>query len=96
MTERAKRGNVLVQMNPEFCTKALEKVGSTNMLVNILSQRVRQLSGGSKPMLIGVEKLGYADIALREIIEGKLTWTEAEFKNEAPIYTVNLRRKRRA
>ncbi len=79
-----------------LCAKALEKVGDTDVLINIVSQRVRQLSSGSRPLLLNVENVGWADIALMELIEDKLTWKEADFQNTAPVYTANLRRKHRA
>lgn len=43
------------------------------MLVNIVSKRVRQLNAGHKPMVDTLGRMGLADIALKEIIEGKLT-----------------------
>ena len=62
-------------MNAEFVKKALEKVGNANDLVNIISRRVRQLnSGGSRPLLADTGQMGVADIALLEIIEGKMGW----------------------
>ena len=62
-------------MNAEFVKKALEKVGNANDLVNLVSRRVRQLnSGGSRPLLADTGQMGVADIALLEIIEGKLGW----------------------
>lgn len=83
-------------MDSVLCAKALEKVGDTDVLINIVSQRVRQLSSGSRPLLLNVENVGWADIALMELIEDKLTWKEADFQNTAPVYTANLRRKHRA
>lgn len=83
-------------MDPDLCNQALEKVGDADTLINIVSKRVRQLSSGSKPLLLGTELMGSADIALKEIVENKLSWENAEYKNAAPVYTVNLRRKRRA
>jgi hypothetical protein len=63
-------------LNAEFAKKALEKVGNPNVLVNLLSRRVRQLtsSGGkmSRPLLANPGHLGAADIALLEIIEDKM------------------------
>lgn len=63
-------------MNSELVKKALEKVTNPNVLVNILSQRVRQLNSGNgrgnNPMVANTENLGAADIALREIIEDKI------------------------
>jgi len=63
-------------MNAELVKKALEKVLNPNVLVNMISQRVRQLNSGhggaSNPMVANTTNLGMADIALREIIEDKL------------------------
>jgi DNA-directed RNA polymerase subunit omega len=63
-------------MNSELLKKALEKVVNPNVLVNMVSRRVRQLNSGnggaSRPMVANIENLGVADIALREIIEDKM------------------------
>ena len=65
-------------MNPELLKKALEKVGNPNILVNLVSRRVRQLNNGGggtgRPLVTGVGILGVADIALREIVEEKMGW----------------------
>ena len=62
-------------MNAELCRKALEKVGNPNVLINIISRRVRQLSAGGgglgRPLIPDTANLGAADIALREVIEEK-------------------------
>lgn len=63
-------------MNAELTKKALEKVGNPNVLVNLISRRVRQLNSGagsmSRPLIESPGNLGAADIALREIIEDKI------------------------
>ena len=63
-------------MNAELTRKALEKVGNPNVLVNLVSRRVRQLNSGagamSRPFVDNAEHLGAADVALREIIEEKI------------------------
>jgi DNA-directed RNA polymerase subunit omega len=63
-------------VNSELCKKALEKIGNPNVLVNLLSRRVRQLNSGggglSRPLVDAPASMGVADIALREIIEGKI------------------------
>jgi len=63
-------------MNSELVKKALEKVTNPHVLVNLLSRRVRQLNFGNgssgRPMVANTENLGFADIALREIIEEKM------------------------
>ena len=69
-------------MNAELCKKANEKVGNPNVLVNLVSRRVRQLNSGtgalSRPLIDNVGNLGAADIALREIIEEKIGWDMPE------------------
>jgi DNA-directed RNA polymerase subunit omega len=61
-------------MNPEFLKKALEKIGNPNVLVNLISRRVRQLNNGGRPLVKDPGILGAADIALREVIEEKMGW----------------------
>lgn len=61
-------------MNSDLVRKAVEKVGTTNVLVNLLSRRVRQLNSGNRPLIIVPATTGAADIALMEIIEGKMNW----------------------
>ena len=69
-------------MNAEFCKKALERVGNPNVLVNLVSRRVRQLNSGaggtSRPLLPDAGNLGIADVALREIAEEKMGWEMPE------------------
>jgi DNA-directed RNA polymerase subunit K/omega len=69
-------------MNAKLVALALEKVGNAHVLVNIVSQRVRQLNFGGggigRPLLADPGNLGAADIALREIIEEKLGWEMPE------------------
>jgi DNA-directed RNA polymerase subunit omega len=63
-------------MNAELVKQALAVVLNPNVLVNLVSRRVRQLTSGgggkNRPLVIDVANLGAADIALREIIEGKM------------------------
>ena len=69
-------------MNAELCRKALEKVGNPNVLINLVSRRVRQLNAGGggmgRPLILDATNLGAADIALREIIEEKIGWDVPE------------------
>lgn len=75
-------------MNAELCKKALEKVGNPNVLTNIVSRRVRQLTSGagalSRPLVTNAENLGAADVALLEIIEDKIGWEAPEPMELAP------------
>ena len=65
-------------MNAELCKRAVEKVGNPNVLVNLISRRVRQLTGGGgglgRPLVNVPASLGLADIALTELLEGKMGW----------------------
>jgi DNA-directed RNA polymerase subunit omega len=78
-------------VNAELCKQALAKVVNPNVLVNLVSRRVRQLNSGgggsSRPLISDAGNLGAADIALREIIEDKMSWDmpeELTLVEEAP------------
>lgn len=68
--------HVELLLNAELTRKALEKVGNPNVLVNLVSRRVRQLNSGSgalsRPLVAETGNLGAADVALLEIIEDKV------------------------
>ena len=70
-------------MNAALVKQALEKVLNADVLVNLVSRRVRQLNSGggraSRPLVADIANLGAADIALREIIEGKMGFEMPEF-----------------
>ncbi|MEK0445622.1 MAG: DNA-directed polymerase subunit omega [Verrucomicrobiota bacterium] len=66
----ARRPNTL--MNSYLLEEALKHVGSHQVLVNAVSKRVKQLNQGDRPMVDAGMRAGFADIALQEIIEGKL------------------------
>lgn len=63
-------------MNAELCKKAMEKVGNPNVLVNIISRRVRQLNigggGMGRPLVDVPASMGAADTALKELLEEKI------------------------
>ncbi|MCX8091710.1 MAG: DNA-directed RNA polymerase subunit omega [Verrucomicrobiae bacterium] len=84
-------------MNAELCRKALERVGNPNLLVNIVSRRVRQLNSGagaiSRPLIPDAQNLGAADIALREIVEGKIGWELPESPDLGGVVPQKKRRK---
>ena len=55
----------------------MEKVGNPNILVNLISKRVRQLNSaggtGSRP-LVETGNLSAGDIALTELVDDKMDW----------------------
>jgi DNA-directed RNA polymerase subunit omega len=72
-------------VNSEYCKQALEKVLNPNILVNLVSRRVRQLTSGgsnSRPLVVTTAGMGAADIALLEIIEEKIGWEMLESAEE--------------
>ena len=78
---RAKLGATLVPgrsqnqiMNADLLTAASEVITNQQILVNMVSRRVRQLSLGHRPLVECAPGLREADIALTEIANGKLTF----------------------
>jgi DNA-directed RNA polymerase subunit omega len=67
--------------------QALAKVSNPNILVNLVSRRVRQLTsngGGARPLIADTQGLGAADIALTELVEDKMTWVVTPGDEDAP------------
>jgi DNA-directed RNA polymerase subunit omega len=83
-------------LNPELVKQALEKVGNPNVLVNLVSRRVRQLNAGGgsacRPLVADTANMGAADVALLEIIEEKMGWEMPEIVES--IRPLPKRRKR--
>lgn len=63
-------------MKVELIEKAAQIVGDNQLLVNIVSKRVQQLNRGADPFVPTTPETGTGDIALMEIIEGKIVWHE--------------------
>jgi DNA-directed RNA polymerase subunit omega len=61
-------------MKAELVQAASEVITSPQILVNMVSRRVRQLTLGHRPLVEYAPGLGTADIALTEIANGKLTF----------------------
>ncbi len=61
-------------MRDEYLQAARLKIDDPNILVNVVSLRVKQLRRGSRALVESLEKLAPEDIALREIIEGKISY----------------------
>lgn len=63
-------------MKSDLLEKASEIVSDPLVLINLVSQRVRQLNSGRSPLIPTRPSMGAADIALQEIIEGKIRLVE--------------------
>lgn len=65
-------------MRDDYLKEANKLVPDPNILVNLVSRRVKQLKFGQKPLIESLERLDPEDIALKEIIEGKISYELAE------------------
>lgn len=65
-------------MREDYIRDARKVITDPNILINVVSRRVKQLRHGNRPLVESLEKLNPEDIALREIIEGKISYELAE------------------
>ncbi len=65
-------------MREDYLRQAQQIVQDPNILVNVVSRRVKQLKNGKRPLVESLERLTLEDVALLEIIKGKITWTLSE------------------
>jgi len=61
-------------MRDDYLANALKVISDPNILINVISLRVKQLRRGSRPLVESLEKLSPEDTALREVAEGKITY----------------------
>lgn len=73
----SREAHVSSNMNANLVVAASKVIPSVELLVNMVSRRVRQLSVGHRPMVQTKPGALLSDIALSEIIGGKLTWRPA-------------------
>lgn len=59
-------------MRSDLVERASTVILDPPVLINMVSRRVRQLNNGRPPLVRRMERMGQADIALLEIIEGKI------------------------
>jgi DNA-directed RNA polymerase subunit omega len=71
-------------MTSNLVEEATKIVPSAQVLINMVSKRVRQLTAGHRPMIQAGPRMGFSDIALTEIIEGKLKFEPADSANGVP------------
>ena len=68
-------------MKPHLVEAASAVIPNKQILVNMVSRRVRQLWLGHRPMVEFVPGHGHADIALSEIAAGKLVFESTSGQN---------------
>ena len=59
-------------MKSQLVEQASKVITDIPLLINVVSKRVRQLNQGRPPLIQVQGRMGQADIALQEIIEGKV------------------------
>ena len=65
-------------MRDDYIKEALKTITDPNMLINVVSRRVKQLRRGNRPLVESLEKLSAEDTALREVSEGKISFELGE------------------
>jgi DNA-directed RNA polymerase subunit omega len=68
----------LPSMRDDYLKEAHKIIPDANLLINVVSRRVKQLRRGNRPLVESLEKLSLEDTALREIIEGKINFETGE------------------
>ena len=61
-------------MRDVYLQAALKVIDDPNILVNVISRRVKQLKRGNRALVESLEKLSPEDTALREVMEGKISY----------------------
>ena len=68
----------IAALRDDYIKEAQKVISDPNILINVVSRRVKQLRHGNRPVVESLEKLNAEDIALREIIEGKISYEIGE------------------
>ena len=79
-------------MKTEFLQKALEHVPIPEILINLVSRRVKQLGQGFRPLVPVDPRWSFMDVALKEIGDEKLT---CEMVDRGPAKAKGPRSRRR-
>jgi len=75
-SETSRSARSLRNMTAQLLQEAAKVIPNQQLLINVVSKRVRQLGLGHRPLVEATPKSSLSDIALREIIAGKLTYEE--------------------
>jgi DNA-directed RNA polymerase subunit omega len=73
-TEAFRPVRSLRNMTTQLLQEAAQVIPNQQLLINVVSKRVRQLGLGHRPMVETTPRMSLTDIALKEIIAGKLTY----------------------
>ena len=73
-TEYARAVRSTRPMTAQLLQEAAQVIPNQQLLINVVSKRVRQLGMGHRPLVEASPRASLTDIALKEIIAGKLTF----------------------
>ena len=73
-TEAFRPVRSLRHMTTQLLQEAAQVIPNQQLLINVVSKRVRQLGLGHRPMVETTPRMSLTDIALKEIIAGKLAY----------------------
>jgi DNA-directed RNA polymerase subunit omega len=65
-------------LRDEYLKEAKRVIPDATVLIIVVSRRVKQLKRGHRPLVESLERLDPEDIALREVIEGKISYEFTE------------------
>src|SRR5690349_11054082 len=83
-TESTRTVRSLRNMTTQLLQEAAQVIPNQQLLINVVSKRVRQLGMGHRPLVEASPRASLTDIALKEIIAGKLTFEAiSDSKDEA-------------
>lgn len=72
----------LRHMTTQLLQDATQIIPNQQLLINVVSRRVRQLGLGHRPMVETAPRMSLTDIALKEIVAGKLAFEAAKASQE--------------
>jgi DNA-directed RNA polymerase subunit omega len=81
--------------NTQFVNQALSKVSSPEILVNVVSRRVRLLGQGARPLVEVHPRWTLMEIALKEIADDKLTYEYLDKADEVDTDAVAKKKRKK-
>jgi DNA-directed RNA polymerase subunit omega len=81
-TEAVRPVSSLRHMTTQLLQEAVQMIPNQQLLINVVSKRVRQLGLGYRPLVETTPRMSLTDIALQEIIAGKLTYEPLEASDD--------------
>jgi len=81
-TEANRAVRSLRHMTTQLLQEAAQVIPNQQLLINVVSKRVRQLGLGHRPMVETTPRMSLTDIALKEIVAGKLAFEAVKAAQE--------------